>query len=133
NAHGARATTVRPRTTPRAKVPATRACGAEIILHGDAYDDAKEEAPRIATERQLCVISAFDDPLIVAGQGTAGIEIAEDMPAVDVVIVPVGGGGLAAGIAVAIRALAPRAKIIGVQVEAAPGVKRSLEERRIVS
>src|SRR5439155_25779694 len=73
--HGVRATIVMPRTTPLAKVQATRDYGAEIILHGDAYDDAKAEAHRLASDRGHCVISAFDDPLIVAGQGTAGLEI----------------------------------------------------------
>jgi threonine dehydratase len=131
--HGVRATIVMPRTTPLAKVQATRDYGAEIVLYGDAYDDAKAEAGRLAIERDLCVISAFDDPLIVAGQGTVGVEIVEDMPDVDVVLVPVGGGGLAAGIGVAIGALATRAKVIGVQAEAVPGVKRSLDAGHIVT
>jgi threonine dehydratase len=76
------------------------------------------------------LIPAFDDPLVVAGQGTVGLEIAEDLPDVDVVIVPVGGGGLAAGVGVAIRALVPRARVIGVQAEAAPGVQRSFAAGR---
>ncbi len=126
-ARGTRATIVMPLTTPLAKVEATRAYGAEVILHGDSYEAARVHAERIASERALVIIPAFDDPLIVAGQGTVGIEIAEDMPDVDIVVVPVGGGGLAAGLGVAMRALAPRARVIGVQVEAAPGVKRSLE------
>jgi threonine dehydratase len=125
--HGTRATIVMPRTTPLAKVEATRAYGGDIVLHGESYEEARAEAERIAHQRGLVTIPAFDDPLIVAGQGTVGLEIAEDMPDVEVVIVPVGGGGLAAGIGVAMRALTPRARVIGVQVEAAPGVQRSLK------
>ncbi|MHB8514727.1 MAG: threonine ammonia-lyase [Dehalococcoidia bacterium] len=125
-AHGVRATIVMPRTTPLAKVGATRDYGAEVLLHGDSFEAAGAEARRLAAERGLTAISAFDDPLIVAGQGTIGLEIAEDMPDVEVVLVPVGGGGLAGGIGVAMRALRPTARIIGVQVEAARGVERSL-------
>ncbi len=100
------------------------------MLHGESYDEAYAEALRLAADRSMMLIPAFNDPLIVAGQGTVGLEIAEDLPDVDVVIVPVGGGGLAAGIGVAIRALAPRARVIGVQAEAAPGVQRSFAAGR---
>lgn len=130
---GVRATIVMPATAPLAKVEATRDYGAEVVLHGESYDAARAEAERIAAERSLVMIPAFDDPLIVAGQGTVGLEIAEDLPDVEVVVVPVGGGGLAAGIGVAIRAMAPRARVIGVQAEAALGVKRSLEAGHRVS
>ncbi len=132
-AHGARATIVMPRTAPLAKVEATRDYGAEVILHGDSFEDARSESERLAAARTLVIIPAFDDPLIVAGQGTVGLEIVDEMPDVDVVVVPVGGGGLAAGIGVAIRALAPRARVIGVQVEAAQGVRRSIEAGRRVA
>jgi len=127
---GIRATIVMPQTTPLAKVEATRDYGADVVLHGDSYEDARAESERIALERGLVIIPGFDDPLIVAGQGTVALEIVQDMPDVDVVVVPVGGGGLAAGIGVAMRSVAPRARVIGIQVEAATGVKRSLEAGR---
>lgn len=125
--YGVRATLVMPRTTPLAKIEATRGYGAEIILHGDSYDEARSEASRIAAERALVSIPAYDDERIIAGQGTVGIEILEDAPETDTLIVPVGGGGLIAGIAIAAKALVPSIRVIGVQAEAAPGVKRSLE------
>ncbi len=128
---GIDATVVMPRSAPLAKVEATRDYGAEVVLHGDSYDDAHAKAERIATERGLITVPAFDDPLIVAGQGTVGLEIAEDMADVDVVLVPLGGGGLAAGIGIALRVLARRARVVGVQVEAAPGVHRSMTVGRI--
>lgn len=129
---GVPATIVMPRTTPIAKVEATRGYGAAVVLHSESYDDAATEALRLAGERGLVVVPAFNDPLIVAGQGTIGLEIAEQMPDVELVLVPVGGGGLAAGIAVALAALVPSARVVGVQVEAAPGVARSLAAGRIV-
>src|SRR5512141_662191 len=129
-AQGVRSTIVMPLATPLAKVEATRAYGAEIVLHGDSYEAAHDEADRLAAERRLIPIPGYDDPLIVAGQGTVAVEIIEDLPDVDVIVVPVGGGGLAAGTGVAARALAPRARVIGVQVDAAPGAKRSLDAGR---
>ena len=124
--HGVRATIVMPVATPLAKVEATRGYGAEIVLHGEGYEDARTEAARLAAARGLIEIAAFDDPLIVAGQGTVALEIIDDLPDLDAVIVPVGGGGLISGIGVAMRALAPKARVIGVQVEAATGAKASL-------
>ncbi|HYM14779.1 MAG TPA: threonine ammonia-lyase [Dehalococcoidia bacterium] len=130
---GIRATIVMPVTTPLAKVEATRGYGADVVLHGESYDEAFAEAQRIGADRALVLIPAFDDARVVAGQGTVGLEIAGDLPEVDVVVVPVGGGGLAAGIGVALRSRAPRARVIGVQVEAAPGVRRSLDAGRRIS
>jgi threonine dehydratase len=115
-----------PRTTPLAKVEATREYGASIILGGDSYDEARAEAERLAREHRLVMIPAFDDASIIAGQGSCGIEIIDDAPEIDSVIVPVGGGGLIAGVAIAVKAVAPNARIIGVQAEAAAGAARSL-------
>ncbi|HET6614688.1 MAG TPA: threonine ammonia-lyase, partial [Dehalococcoidia bacterium] len=126
-AYGAKATIVMPVTTPLAKVEATRDYGAEVILDGESYDAAFARARAIADERGAQLIHAYDDPLIVAGQGTVAVEIYEDARDVDVLLVPVGGGGLAAGIGIAARAYWPHAAIIGVQVEAAQGVRRSLD------
>jgi threonine dehydratase len=128
-----RATVVMPRATPLAKIEATRAYGAEVVLCGDSYEEARDEAARLAAADGVIVVPSFDDPLVVAGQGTVGLEIAEDLDAVEAVVVPVGGGGLAAGVGIAVRELAPSARIIGVQVEAAPGVRRSLDAGRAVS
>ncbi len=123
--HGVRATIVMPRIAPLAKVEATRDYGAEVVLHGESYDEARIEAERLAAERGLLMIHAFNDPLIVAGQGTLGLEVIEDLPEVDTVIVPIGGGGLIGGVATAIKAVAPRVRIIGVQAHAAPGSAQS--------
>jgi threonine dehydratase len=131
--HNVHATIVMPRTTPLAKVEATRSYGADVTLHGDSYEDAASEAARIAQDRGATIIHAFDDPLIVAGQGTVALEILVDLPDADAIVVPVGGGGLIAGIGVAARAVAPRCRVIGVQVEAAPGARRSLDAGAITS
>lgn len=123
--HGVRATIVMPRIAPLAKVEATRDYGAEVVLHGESYDEARIEAERLAAERGLLMVHAFNDPLIVAGQGTLGLEIIEDVPEVDTVIVPIGGGGLIGGVATAIKVVAPRVRVIGVQAHAAPGSAQS--------
>jgi threonine dehydratase len=102
-----------PIDAPLSKQSATRGYGAEVILEGASFDDAQAAARRDAGARPF--ISAFDDEHVVAGQGTVGLEIAEDVPDVDVVVVPLGGGGLLSGIAIALRALAPRCRIVGVQ------------------
>jgi threonine dehydratase len=119
-------TIVMPATAAIAKVEATRSYGANVILHGHDFGDAHAEARRIAAEQGLTFIPAYDDPLIVAGQGTLGLEIMEDMPGLDTIIVPVGGGGLASGIAIAAKARKPDVTVIGVQAEACPGAVQSL-------
>lgn len=124
-------TIVMPEWATIAKVAATRSYGADIILHGHDYSEAQAEAERLAGERGLTLIPAYDHPLIVAGQGTVGLEILEDMPEVEVVVVPVGGGGLAAGVALAVKSRRPLAHIIGVQAEAAPGAIASLRAGRL--
>jgi threonine dehydratase len=106
--------------------------GAEIVIVGTASEERRRIAEEIAAARGLAVIPPYDDPRIVAGQGTCGLEIAEDMPEVAAVLVPVGGGGLAAGVAAAITALAPDARIIGVEPELAADARESLESGRIV-
>ena len=128
---GVRATVVMPAAAPLAKVQATRGYGAEVVLAGDSYDDARAEAARLRDERGLVEVPAYDDPLIVAGQGTVGLEVLDDMPDAGLVVVPVGGGGLAAGIAIAVKSQRPGVRVVGVQAEAAPGVARSLAARRI--
>jgi threonine dehydratase len=124
---GISATIVMPRTAPLVKVTRVRQYGAESLLHGSDYDSAYAEAKRLAAEQGLAFISAFDDPFVVAGQGTIGLELHEQNPDIDAVIVPVGGGGLIAGVALALKTLLPRVRVIGVQSEAVPSMKAALE------
>ena len=121
-------TIVMPTSAPLIKVTRVRQYGAESVLHGSDYDSAYAEATRLSQEKQLAFISAFDDPWIVAGQGTIGLELYEQNPDLDAVIVPVGGGGLIAGIALALKTLLPKVRVIGVQSEAVPSMKAALEK-----
>lgn len=119
---------VMPETTPLIKMENTRAYGAEVILAGSTYDAACEEAVRIGRERGLVFVHAFDDDAVIAGQGTVGLELLEQMPELDVLVVPVGGGGMIAGIATAVRALRPGVRIFGVQSELVPGMHAALSD-----
>lgn len=121
------ATIVMPVAAPLIKVTRVRQYGAQSVLCGNDYDGALAEAVRLSGERKLTFISAFDDPRIVAGQGTIGIELYEQNSDLDAVVVPVGGGGLIAGIALALKTLLPKIRIIGVQAEAVPSMKHALE------
>jgi threonine dehydratase len=118
---GVPALVVMPETTPLAKLLATRAYGAEVVLNGHSYEDAAEHARILQQQRGLLHVPAFDHPLIMAGQGTVGLEIVQDLPEVDTVIVPIGGGGLIAGVASAIKGLRPSVRIIGVEAAGSPG------------
>jgi threonine dehydratase len=129
---GVPAVIVMPSDAPAVKRARVEADGAEVIIVGPASDERRIVAERIAAERGLHVIPPFDDPRIVAGQGTVGLEIAEAMPDVAAVLVPIGGGGLAAGVAAAISALAPRARVIGVEPELGADARDSLEAGHIV-
>ncbi|MGH7816010.1 MAG: threonine ammonia-lyase, partial [Candidatus Binatia bacterium] len=120
------ATIVMPEFAPLVKVSRVRQYGAEGLLHGNDYDTALAEAQRVGQEKGMTFISAFNDPWIVAGQGTIGLELYEQNPDLDAVIVPVGGGGLIAGIALALKTLNPKIRIIGVQSEALPSMKTAL-------
>ena len=125
---GVPATIVMPRASPLVKVMDTRALGATVEQVAGGYDDAFETAARLAAERGLVLIHAFDDRHVLAGQGTLGLEILEQAPAVDAVLVAVGGGGLVAGIATAIKATRPSVRVIGVQSEAMPAMRAALRE-----
>ncbi|HET6922102.1 MAG TPA: threonine ammonia-lyase, partial [Anaeromyxobacteraceae bacterium] len=114
------ATIIMPETTPITKVANTRAHGAKVVLHGSSYDEAYAEARRLEKEEGLTFVHPFDDPAVVAGQGTMGLEILEQVPDLDAVVVPVGGGGLITGLGVAVKALSPRTRIVGVETEAFP-------------
>ncbi len=125
-AAGIPATIVMPEPTPVMKVQRTADLGGRVILHGDSFDQAEAEAYRLAGESGAYFVHPFDDEHVIAGQGTIGLEILEDCEP-DCVIVPVGGGGLIAGIATAIKSLRPDAAVIGVQAENAPAMYRSCE------
>ncbi|MFR2885547.1 MAG: threonine ammonia-lyase [Merdibacter sp.] len=123
---GMQATIVMPKSTPIAKVMATRGYGAEVVLAGDNYDECYEEALRIQQERDAVFIHPFDDEDVIAGQGTIAYEICRDLPNVDMIVVPAGGGGLLAGISFYAKQINPRIKIVGLQAEGAtPRVLRS--------
>ncbi len=119
---------VMPRTTPQIKVDAVRSFGGKVVLHGDNYDAAYAHAREIANQRKLTFVHPYDDPEVIAGQGTIGMEIIKQHTgALDAVFVPVGGGGLISGIAVYIKQLRPEVKIIGVEPEDADAMERSLK------
>ena len=128
--YGVPAVIVVPDVAPRIKVEATRAYGAEVIEVPIGEHEGK--ARELAAERGLTLVPPFDHAAIIAGQGTAGLEIAEDLPDVDVVLVPISGGGLAAGVGTAIRARCPRARVIGVEPALAADVADSLRQGRLV-
>lgn len=124
---GVRVTVVMPEGAPAVKREKARAYGAEVILHGQVYDDAQAFARRLADEAGAVYVPSFNHADIMAGQGTVALEILEDLPAPDAVVFPIGGGGLAAGMAVALRALSPRTALVGVQAEGAASTRVSLE------
>jgi threonine dehydratase len=115
------------------KIAATRGYGAEVVLHGTIWDEANEKAKQLVEERGLTYIHPFDDPQLVAGQGTLGLEIYEDMPDADVVVVPIGGGGLISGVSMALKAMNPRVKIVGVESSGAPGMQKSVAAGHVVT
>jgi threonine dehydratase len=129
---GAPAVVVMPSDAPALKKARVEADGAEVVVVGTSSEERQQVAEKIAAERGLAIIPPFDDDRIIAGQGTVGLEIAEDMPGVAAVLVPIGGGGLASGIAVALRALVPGARLIGVEPELAADARDSLRANRIV-
>ncbi len=129
---GIPSTVVMPEHTPLIKVSNTRSYGARVVLHGARFDDALGEARRIESEEGRVMVHPFDDPAIVAGQGTIGLEILEQVPDVTVAVVPVGGGGLISGIARALKALKPGVRVVGVEAQAAPAALASLKAGHVV-
>lgn len=126
------ATIVMPQTTPQIKIDNTRSYGerVDVILHGTSYDEAYQHARELQTLKQQTFIHPFDDDLVIAGQGTIGLELIEQVPDLEAVVIPIGGGGLISGIAVALRRLRPEVAIYGVQTEAAPAMHESLARGR---
>jgi threonine dehydratase len=133
NKLGIKATIVMPKTTPLIKVQATRNYGVDVVLAGEIYDEAYEEAKRLEKEKGYTFIHPFNDIDIMAGQGTIALEILEELQDVDAILVPVGGGGLISGIAVAAKAIKPSIKIIGVEAEGANAMKLSMEANTIIN
>ena len=124
---GLRAVIVMPLTTPTVKVERTRGFGAEVVLYGETFDQARDRALQIAAAQDLSFIHPFDDPLVIAGQGTIGIEMLRAQPDLDTLVVAVGGGGLISGIATAVRALTPGVEIIGVQTSRFPAMFNAIK------
>ena len=124
---GLLATIVMPRFTPSVKVERTKSFGAEVVLHGDTLEQARAHALALAQERDLSFVHPYDDEAIIAGQGTVGLEMLQDVPELDTLVVSVGGGGLIAGIAAAAKALKPEIEIIGVQTSRFPGMFNAIK------
>src|SRR5437762_10116615 len=113
--HGIRAQIVMPLTTPLIKVSATKGYGAEVVLHGANYDEACEEAVRRSEQSGMTFIHPFDDEVVIAGQGTMGLEILQQVPEIEAIVAPIGGGGLISGVACAVKETKPTVRVIGVQ------------------
>ena len=124
-------TIVMPRNASPAKVAATRSYGARVILSGDNYESSWDEAVHIAKDEKLAIVHAFNDSQVVCGQGTIGLELLEDLNDFDKVYLPIGGGGLAAGVAIAVKAKRPNVKIIGVESNAFPSMKESIAKGKL--
>jgi threonine dehydratase len=123
---GIRAVIVMPLTTPLVKVQATRGFGAEVVLHGANYDEACEEATRLCAAEGMTFIHPFDDPLVMAGQGTIGLELLEQVEGLEAVVVPIGGGGLIGGIACALKESRPGVRVVGVQTMKLPSMRDAI-------
>lgn len=131
NSAGISSTIVMPVGVPIAKLMATKGYGAQVVLGGHSYDEAYIKAIELKEETNQTFIHAFDDPQVIAGQGTIGLEILEDLSEVDTILVPIGGGGLISGISLAVKELKPSVKIIGVQAEGAAAVRNSFEHGQL--
>jgi len=125
--NGISAKIVMPVMTPLVKINATKNFGAHVVLHGDGYDEACEEALRLADKEQLTFIHPFDDPAVIAGQGTIGLELLEQLPDLEAVVVPIGGGGLISGIACALKETNPAIRVVGVQAARMPSMLEALK------
>ena len=132
-AYGCKAVIVMPTTTPLMKVNRTKSYGAEVVLYGDVYDEAAAHAAKLAEENGYTFIHPFDDPAVATGQGTIAMEIFKELPLVDYILVPVGGGGLATGVSTLAKLLNPKIKVIGVEPAGANCLQTSLKEGMVVS
>ena len=130
---GVKAVIVMPTTTPLIKVNRTKNYGAEVILYGDVYDEACEYAMKLASEQGYTFIHPFNDLAVATGQGTITMEIVKELPVVDIILVPIGGGGLATGVSTLAKLLNPNIKVIGVEPEGAASMKKSLEQGEVIT
>lgn len=131
--HGVEAVVVMAENATPAKVAATKAYGARVVQHGSIWDEANEKALELVESEGLTYVHPFDDPDLIAGQGTLGLEIVQDFPEVELVVVPIGGGGLISGVSMAVKAAKPGARVVGVESSGAPAMQRSVEAgRRVV-
>jgi len=124
--HGVKAVVCMAANATPSKIAATEGYGAEVVLHGTIWDEANEKALELMEERGLTYIHPFDDPRLIAGQGTIGLEIMEDWPEAEVVVVPIGGGGLISGTSMAVKSINPDIRVIGVESSGAPAMQRSV-------
>jgi threonine dehydratase len=131
--HHIKAVVVMAENATPSKIEATKAYGAEVVLHGVIWDEANERAKQLVAERGYTYIHPFDDLELIAGQGTLGLEIHDDFPEVDVVVVPIGGGGLISGVSMALKGRNPDIRIIGVESSGAPAMQRSVAAGRLVT
>ena len=130
---GVPATIVMPTTTPLVKVNNTKDYGAQVILHGEVFDDSAQLADQLAQEQGLTYVHPFNDLTLATGQGTIAYEIFQDLPDVDVILIPIGGGGLAAGVSTLAKLLNPNVEVIGVEPTGAASMKASLEAGHVVT
>ena len=131
--YGVRAVVCMAENATPSKIAATEGYGAEVVLHGSIWDEANEKALELMEERGLTYIHPFDDPRLIAGQGTVGLEIMEDFPETEIVVVPIGGGGLISGTAMAVKSINPDVRVIGVESSGAPAMQRSVEEGHLIT
>jgi len=131
--YGVKAVIVMPTTTPLIKVNRTKGYGAEVILHGDVYDEACEYALKLAEEKGYTFVHPFDDPAVATGQGTIAMEIFKELPLVEYILVPIGGGGLATGVSTLAKLLNPKVKVIGVEPAGAACMKASLASGKVTT
>jgi threonine dehydratase len=129
--HGIRAVVCMAENATPAKIAATKGYGAEVVLHGMIWDEANEKAKELVRDEGLTYVHPFDDEQLIAGQGTLGLEIVQDWPEVDAVVVPIGGGGLISGVSMAVKSHNPKARVIGVESSDGPAMKRSVEAGRL--
>ena len=131
--YGITAVVVMAENATPSKIAATEGYGAEVVLHGSIWDEANEKALELVETRGLTYVHPFDDPQLIAGQGTVGLEILEDLPEVEIVVVPIGGGGLISGISMALKSSKPDIRVIGVESSGAPAMKRSVEAGHLIT
>jgi threonine dehydratase len=129
--HGIRAVVCMAENATPAKIAATKGYGAEVVLHGMIWDEANEKAKELVRDQGLTYVHPFDDEQLIAGQGTLGLEIVQDWPEVDAVVVPIGGGGLISGVSMAVKSHNPKARLIGVESSDGPAMKMSVESGRL--